>query len=85
MCTAPPSTTPANMNEYTEFMLQVLQNRTSQLAQIKSAAKMLAAVINRNENIDDRIWQTLNDFNIQRGHSEEVLTLNIWITKVIFY
>ena len=73
------------MNEYTEFMLQVLQNRTSQLAQIKSAAKMLAAVINRNENIDDRIWQTLNDFNIQRGHSEEVLTLNIWITKVIFY
>ena len=85
MCTVPPSTQPANFNEYTEFMLKVLQNRCSQIAQLKSAAKMLAAIINRNDNIDDRVWQALNDFNTTRGHTEEVLAVNIWITKVIVF
>lgn len=84
MCTVTPSTQPSNFNEYTEFLLRVLQNRNSQIYQVKAAAKMLAAVINKSDNIDERIWTTLQEVSAARGHSEEVLTVNIWISKVRF-
>ena len=45
---------------------------------------MLAAVINKSDNIDERIWTTLQEVSAARGHSEEVLTVNIWISKVRF-
>ena len=42
------------------------------------------SIFYKNENIEDRIWNTLNqmaDGKI-RGKTEEVLTMTVWVTKV---
>lgn len=44
---------------------------------------MLATVINKNDNIDQKIWSTVQDFCVMRGQSEETLILTVWIAKAI--
>ena len=54
-----PSTEPSNWNEFTEFLCRVLEKRDSTLVMRKAACKMLAAIINKNDNIDGRVWEAI--------------------------
>ena len=82
MCSITPSTIPANMNEFTEFCLRVLSDRTAKIEHIKCVAKIMASIVNKNENIDESIWKELNQFCHSHKNTEKGLTLTIWITKV---
>lgn len=82
-CSATPTTHPGNFNDYTAFCLTVLRNGNSSPVHVKAAAKILAAVINKHEDVDEKIWAGMNDFMAIRGLTEESLILATWVTKGI--
>ena len=69
-----------NWNEYIDFILKIINNRATSNLQLKSAAKMLAAIINKNIEIDENIWKVVKN---QSGLADErSLTLTVWVAKV---
>ena len=66
------------------FLLRILANRTSESHHIKAAAKMIAAIINKNDGNekDGKIWNGILDFYKSRGQKEENVILTVWVTKV---
>ena len=80
---ATPTTELDNWNDYIDFILKILNNRATSNQQLKSAAKMLAAIINKNKEIDENIWKIAKN---QSGQADErSLTLTVWIAKVSQY
>ena len=84
MCTITPTLSDEDHNEYVGFLLRILANRTSESHHIKAAAKMLAAIVNKNDGNekDGKIWNGILDFYKSRGQKEENVILTVWITKV---
>ena len=74
-----PSTLPSNWNEYTEFLCRVLDLRESTQNMRKAASKMLAAIVNKNDEIDMRVWETIEKHG--KDQDEKSLTLAVWIAK----
>ena len=47
----------------------------------KAASKMLAAIINKNDNLDPKIFETLEKQS--KEQDEKSLTLAVWVTKAM--
>ena len=47
----------------------------------KAASKMLAAIINKNENLDPKIFETIEKQS--KEQDEKSLTLAVWVTKAM--
>lgn len=76
-----PTTEPSNWNEYTEFLCRVLDKRDSTIVMRKAASKMLAAIINKNDNLDPKIFETIEKQS--KEQDEKSLTLAVWVTKAM--